>query len=382
MFEKLTERLDSFLEMGTPGYDMCVYKDGDCIYRHQNGFSDRENKSPMRGDELYYIYSVSKLVTVTAALQLWEKSVFSLDDPLYKYVPEYRCMLVKSENGEPTPAKNIITVRDLFCMTAGFNYRMRGEAMLRFVEGTEGRCPTGELARFMADEILDFEPGTRWQYSLCHDVLASFIEIWTGELFGEYVKKNIFEPSGMTCSTFSLPPEKRHMLAPQYKYDYSTKETNLTEPTNIYSMWPEYESGGGGCVSTVDDIIKFGEALRTGKLLKQETVDLMTTNQISHCLDSFIVEKYAYGLGVRCSIDGKDGITDFGWGGAAGAGLWIDQKNRLTVYYAQHVLNSPVIKKRNQLIFLIKECLGLLPSACAPDTDDGSREAFAAKYGN
>lgn len=382
MFEKLTDLLDSFLDLGTPGFDMCIYKDGECIYRHKNGYSDKENLIPMKGDELYYVYSVSKVITVTAALQLYEKGVFSLDDPLAKYLPEYREMLVKNEDGEPVPAQNMITVRDLFRMTAGFNYRMKGEAMVKFREGTNERCPTKELAKYLAEAVLDFEPGTKWQYSLCHDVLASFIEIWTGERFGEYVRKNIFEPSGMTRSTFLLPPEDRHKLAPQYKYDYSTKETSLTEPTNVYSMWPEYESGGGGCVSTVDDIIKFGEALRTGKLLKQETIDLMTTNQIGHCLDSFIVEKYAYGLGVRCSIDGSDGITDFGWGGAAGAGLWVDQKNGLTVFYAQHVLNTPVIKKRNRLIFLIKECLGIIPTAEATGGEDASREAFAAKYGN
>ena len=98
--------------------------------------------------------------------------------------------------------------------------------------------------------------------------------------------------------------------------------------------------------------------------------------------DSFTVKKYAYGLGVRCSIDGKDGITDFGWGGAAGAGLWVDQKNGLTVFYAQHVLNSPVIKSRNELIFLIKECLGIIPSAEISDTEDSSRDSFASKYGN
>ena len=383
MFNRLTERLDSFLEMGTPGYDMCIYKDGECIYRHRNGFSDKENRIPMKGDELYYVYSVSKVITVTAALQLYEKGVFSLDDPLYKYIPEYREMLVRNGEGEPTPAKNHITVKDLFCMTAGFNYRMKGAAMLKFLDETEGRCPTRELARFMADAILDFEPGTKWQYSLCHDVLASFIELWTGERFGEYVKKNIFEPAGMTRSSFYLAPEDRHKLTPQYKYDYSTKETALTDPTNCYGLWPEYESGGGGCVSTVEDMIRFGEALRTGKLLKQETIDLMTTNQIGHCLDSFIVEKYAYGLGVRCSIDGNDGISDFGWGGAAGAGLWIDQKNRLTVFYAQHVLNSPVIKKRNALIFLIKEILGIDSASVndKADASDASREAFASKFG-
>ena len=193
MFTKLTERLDSFLELGTPGYDMCIFKDGRCIYRHQNGFSDREKGVKMQGDELYYIYSVSKVITVTAALQLYERGMFSLDDPLSKYHPGFAEMYVKVEGGEPILAKNLITVKDLFCMTAGFNYRMKGEAMVRFCEETNGRCPTRTLADYLATAILDFEPGTKWQYSLCHDLLASFVEIWSGERFGEYVRKNIFE---------------------------------------------------------------------------------------------------------------------------------------------------------------------------------------------
>lgn len=381
MFDRLSEKLDSFLDLGTPGYDMCIYKDGECIYRRMNGFSDRENRVEMKGDELYYIYSVSKMITVAAALQLYEKGLFGLDDKLSTYWQEFSSMKLKTEQGI-TEAKNQITVRDLFCMTAGFSYRMKQDAMLKFAEETNGVCPTRLLPKYLSEAVLDFEPGTKWQYSLCHDLLAAFVEHISGEKFGDYVKKNIFDPSGMTNSTFLLPPEKRILLAPQYKYDYGTKQTNLCENTNVYSMWQEYESGGGGCVSTVDDIVRFGEALRTGKLLKPETIDLMTTNQISHCLDSFIVEKYAYGLGVRCSVDGNDGISDFGWGGAAGAGLWVDVKNGLTVYYAQHVLNSPVIKKRNELIFLIKECLGITSNTIIDDTEDSSRNDFASKYGN
>lgn len=382
MFSKLIERLDSFLECGTPGYDMCIMKDGECIFRHMNGFSDRENQIPMKGDERFYVYSVSKVITVTAALQLYEKGYFKLDDPLSKYHSGFSEMLVKNGDGEPIKAKNPITVRDLFRMTAGFNYRMKGDAMVKFREGTNNVCPTRKLADYLCDAVLEFEPGEKWLYSLCHDLLAAFIEIWSGEKFGEYVRKNIFEPSGMTRSTFLLPIEERKDLWPQYSYNFQTKETGLVEPTNVYSMWPEYESGGGGCVSTLEDMIKLGEALRTGKLLKQETMDLMTTNQISHCMESFTVENYGYGLGVRCSKTGNDGISDFGWGGAGGAGIWVDRKNGLTVFYAQHVLNSPVIKKRNQLIFLIKECLGLLSSTEISETEDDSREAFAAKYGN
>ena len=381
MFERLIEMLDRFIELGTPGYDMCIFKDGREVFRRQSGYSDKENLIPMKGDELFYIYSVCKVITVTAALQLYERGLFSLDDPIADYAPEFREMKVRDENGDIVVAKNQITVRDLFRMTAGFNYRMKSEPMVKFCEMTEGRCPTRDLTKYLSEAVLDFEPGTKWQYSLCHDLLAAFIEIWSGERFGEYVKKNIFDPSGMTRSTFYLPPEQRHLLSPQYRYDSNLKQTLLTEPTNVYSMWPEYESGGGGCVSTVDDMMKFAEALRCGKLLKPETLEIMSTSQIDHCLDSFILSDYSYGLGVRCSRV-NDGISDIGWGGAAGASLWIDLKNGISAFYCQHVLNTNVIKARNRIFFLVKECFGLADSEKITDSEDTSRDAFAAKYGN
>lgn len=381
MFNKLTEKLDSFLDMGTVGYDMCIFKDGECVYRRKNGFSDRENNIEVKGDELYYIYSVCKLITVTAALQLYERGIFDLDDPLSKYCPEFSKMYVR-EGEEITEAKNQITVRDLFRMTAGFNYRMKSEHMLRFAEETNGICPTSLLPKYLATAPLDFEPGTKWQYSLCHDLLGALVEIWTGERFGDYVKKNIFDVAGMQSSAFRLSDEDRKRLAPQYRYDSFKKQSFLTEPTNVYSMWAEYESGGGGCVSSVDDMIRFGEALRLGRLLKPETLELMTTNQISHCQDSFILTDYSYGLGVRCSKDGKDSVSDFGWGGAAGASIWIDPKNRFTAFYVQHVLNTPVIKERNKLIYLIKDALGLKTDITDSADLTNKSDSFSAKYGN
>ncbi|MBE6532159.1 MAG: beta-lactamase family protein [Ruminococcaceae bacterium] len=360
MFEKITEMLDSFIGNGTPGYDIAIYRNGECLFRRTEGYSDSENKIKMNGKELYYVYSCSKMITATAAMQLYERGLFDLDDRVEKYIPEFSTMYVKCEDGSTREAKTPITVRHLLTMTAGFSYVfLNNPGIKKFREETGGRCPTRDFAKYVAAETaLEFEPGTRWNYSLCHDILGSLIEIWSGEKFGEYLKKNIFEPSGMTDTSFYIPPEEYHRLCAQYRYDFGTKTIARVEPTNCYDLGPEFESGGAGCVSTVDDMIKFGEALRTGKLLREETLDLMSTSQIAHCQDTFWVEKYSYGLGVRCS-KGGDGITDIGWGGAAGAGLWVDRTLGLTVYYAQHVLNSPIVKRRNELIFLIKEDLGL-----------------------
>ena len=99
MFTKLTQKLDSFIERGIPGYDCTVYHKGECVYRHFNGFSDTENKVPMNGKEIYNIYSCSKVITCTAVLMLYEKGLFKLDDKLSKYMPEFEQMYVNTPNG-------------------------------------------------------------------------------------------------------------------------------------------------------------------------------------------------------------------------------------------------------------------------------------------
>ena len=99
MFEKTKAFCDSFLDMGVPGFDLAVYKGGECVLRYMNGYSDLENKVKMNGKERYNIYSCSKVITCTAALQLWEKGLFSLEDKLSDYMPEFKEMTVRTDDG-------------------------------------------------------------------------------------------------------------------------------------------------------------------------------------------------------------------------------------------------------------------------------------------
>ena len=96
MFEQTKALCQRFLQMGVPGFDMIVYKDGQCVLRHMGGYADRENKIPMQGNEKYHIYSCSKLITCVAAMQLWEKGMFSLEDDLADYLPAFRERMVKT----------------------------------------------------------------------------------------------------------------------------------------------------------------------------------------------------------------------------------------------------------------------------------------------
>lgn len=360
MFENTKKFLDSFLAMGVPGFDICVYKDGKCVLRYMGGYSDLENKVPINGKEKYNIYSCSKPITCVAAMQLWEKGLFSLEDKLSDYMPEFAQMTVKTESGIKK-AENPILIKDLFGMSAGFSYEVYSPQMKKAIEETNGRCPTREVMKYLAKEPLLFEPGKQWEYSLCHDVLAAFVEVVSGIKFEEYVKQNIFMPLGMNNSTFILPESERDSLACQYTFDSNENKPRNHGKGNWYMLGSEYASGGAGCVSTVDDYIKFLEALRVGDIiLKKETVRLMTTDRLtdSQRATYWTQETHGYGLGVRCPKEG--GIhSDFGWGGAAGAYLSVDIQNGISIYYAQHMLSSPNQAARNKIYeFIMAELIG------------------------
>lgn len=356
-FQKLTEKLDGFLEMGVPFYDCIVMKDGKCVYRHSNGYTDTEKKTPVSGKELYNIYSCSKLITCVAALQLYEKGLFDVEDELCEYMQEFENMTVW--NGRAVPAKNKITIKHLFTMTAGFNYNLDSAMIRKCREDTKGKCPTLKMMEYLAKEPLIFEPGYRWEYSLCHDVLATLVEVVSGMKFGEYVKKNIFDVCGAEHSAFSLPDSELDRLCTQYKYNSETGTAEICPKANGYKLGTEYESGGAGCISTVEDYIKFLEAVRTDKLIKKETVDLLATNQLTDAQRAmptyWVREKRGYGFGQQCPV--KENMRpDFGWGGAAGAHYFIDRSRGISAYLGTHILGfEDYMARRGEITPIIQE---------------------------
>ncbi len=353
MFEKTKAFCDSFLELGVPGFDFAVYQDGKCILRHMNGYSDLENKVKMNGSERYNIYSCSKVITCVAAMQLWEKGLFSLEDKLSDYMPEFKEMTVKTEDGIKKAEKPIL-VRHLFEMTAGFSYNCRSPQIMSAISETDGRCPTLETIKYLAKKPLLFEPGDRWEYSLCHDVLAALVEVVSGEKFEAYVKKNIFDVLGMSRSTFMLPEDELNTIAEQYRFE-NGRAVNVGKNIVTYKLGSEYASGGAGGISTVDDYIKFLEALRTHKLLGPETLKLMMTDRLTEWQKRtyWTQATHGYGLGVRCP-KGDEKYIDFGWGGAACAYLAVDVENKISLYFGAHLLSSPAQGLRSMLYRFVR----------------------------
>lgn len=359
-FSNLSLFLDSLMQKGVPGVDCVVYVKNKPVFRHSAGYSDVKNKVAVKQDELYNLYSATKVITCTAALQLYERGLYLLNDPLYAYLPEFKEMTVKhiteNYNVEYAPAKTPIKISDLFTMCAGLTYDLSSASIKAIQASTQGKCPTRETVKAFSKEPLIFEPGTHWNYSLCHDVLGALIEVLSGEKLGEYLKKNIFEPVGMKETGFTIPADKVNRMAHQYIFMDDTQIADEISIENGYKLGSEYESGGAGLISSVDDYILFADSLCNGgntasgeNILSRHTIDLMRTNHLdSTCLKDYSVNHrvgYGYGLGVRTMIDKVNGGCngnngEFAWGGAAGAYVLIDPENELTIYYAQHMLNA------------------------------------------
>jgi CubicO group peptidase (beta-lactamase class C family) len=365
-FSKLTAYLDSLEEKyGVPGYDLIITKGHETVYRHMGGHSDYDSRVPMNGNELYYIYSATKVITMVAAMQLIQAGKLVLDDPVSKYLPEFEHMQVADhfELGKwppeiPTlkdphhPARTPITLRMLMTMTAGFNYDTSGEPIVQLKKETGNQADTRQMMGAIAQMPLLFEPGTHYSYSLSHDVTAAVIEVVSGLSFGEYLKKNIFEPLGVSEMYFHLTDALRPRLMAQYGC-WPDPDTPAPVPQeNSYCLSDRYESGGAGLCCTVEAYSAVMEALanggtgRTGKqILTPEGIALLSTNQLN---DTMLAEyrapwrmDYGYGLGVRTKIaqgTSPAPIGEFGWDGAAGAYGLADPVNHIGFFYAQEVL--------------------------------------------
>lgn len=368
-FTYLDQYLDSLLDFGFPMYDCIVHVRHEEVYRRRGGKIGGEYSR-------YFLYSVSKTVTCAAALSLLEQGKYRLSDPVSAYLPEYADVQVSERYSDGRaylrPARTSIRIRDLFTMTAGLNYNLDTDAIRDVLAKTDGRAPTREIARAIAKEPLSFDPGDRWQYSLCHDVLAALAEVIAGERFADYVKRIILDPLGMTHTDYHLPAGVE--LNQQYRYN---DEKHIAEPvanTSRHILGPEYDSGGAGLVSCPEDLILFADAMANGgvgktgaRILAAETVDLWRTPALTdhqkRTMTWSQLAGYSYGLGVRTLTDriaaGSIGpVGEFGWGGAAGALVYMVPETGTAVYLAQHTLNPHEEKVLPELRNVIFSCLG------------------------
>lgn len=353
-FSGLTKFLDECPARGFPAVDVSIAKDGKEIYRHAAGFSDGAKKTPVSPDDLYYFFSISKITTCIAAMRLVERGIIALDDPVSKYLPAYKDLFVKQGNAIAR-AQNVMTVRHLFAMTGGVDYDI-GKVISAF--GTEKAATVGtvEFVSKLAAFPLDFEPGTKYAYSLCHDILAAVVEVASGERFADYVRKNIFDPLGMKDTTYHFDPAKteKKLTAMYRAIPCGRRVKEIPCENGYYIVNPNYDSGGAGLCGTAGDQSKLLAAVANDgrskdgyQLLKPETVKLLTVGQLcDSAQETFHRDRlygYSWGLCGRVHLDpllsgSKAPVGEFGWDGAAAAYGLMDPINRVSLFFATEVM--------------------------------------------
>lgn len=329
-FSKLTEYLGDLGARNIPARDLMVTVDGETVFRHFSGARDEAGKIPMDGREAYWVYSMTKPLTMACALKLIEEGKLALDDHVCEFLPAF----------SKYPS---MTIEHLMSMRGGLDYDLEAPA----IRACGPDADTGTVVAALAEKPLSFQPGADFQYSLCHDVVAGVIEAASGLTFGAYMKETLFEPLGMKNSGFIPAEYHRANLCAQYRLDEAQqKRIPLDRFENPYRLTSRYESGGAGLLTTCEDYMRFASAMACGGggILSPETIDLwrarVLTGKAKSSFDLFGRLGYNYALGVRVLVDptySKGPIGEFGWDGAAGAYVLIDPANRLAAVYCQHV---------------------------------------------
>ncbi len=385
-FDKAGIYMDSLIEQKRlAGCSMQIMLEDENVYEHYAGYADIQKQKPIDETTLFRIYSMTKPVTVTAALQLYEQGKFLLNDPVSAYLPEFKEMQVyeQKEQGEYflRPAKREIRIRDLFCMTSGLTYDGNScpaeAAAGDFLNGLykdfeKASCPTREFVRRIAKLPLAFEPGTRWKYGLSHDVLGGLVEVVSGESFGDYVKHHICGPLHMEDTAFHLEDRMLERLASIYTYKNGQVEPRTDIFQKNYTMRSHCESGGAGLLSTLSDYMRFASTLTRGgtsidgiRILGRETIELMRRDflgELRKYMDWPVLSGYSYGLGVRTMVDPAEGgangsVGEFGWSGMAGSYVVMDPAKQLTVVYMQQLAPSTEENIHPRLRNIIYGCL-------------------------
>ncbi|MBR5222051.1 MAG: beta-lactamase family protein, partial [Clostridia bacterium] len=298
--------------------------------------------------------SCTKVLTASSGMRLLEEGKLDLDAPVSDYLPAF-ANVKQNIDGTLTAPEKPLLVRHLFTMSGGFDYGMRTEEVKSLLEENP-HATTYEIVSTFAKKPLLFTPGSRFQYSICHDILAAVVEIASGMRFTDYLKAVIFDPIGMSDSTFDDSDDVIARLAGQYASNSAGIVTRAGQ-NNTFRLTDNYESGGAGLICSAADYALFADTMACGgtahngyRFLKPETVRLLHTDQLpTYTMDGTFScaagPGYGYGLGVRTRLDQNEGqrspIGEFGWDGAAGSYVMCDDTNHLSIFFAMHVLSWP-----------------------------------------
>ena len=400
-FSSYTDFLDKEIKKGNfPGFVTLIYKNGEVIFSDNRGFSDIEEGTPLNKDSLFRIYSMSKPVTGVALMILIERGIISLDDPVYKFIPEFKNTKVyDKKNKSIIDLKRPIKIVDLATHSSGLTYSFVDKGKIKEIYEKENIYPyyvqdnifnvesfeksykdVCSFSEKVASLPLVHQPGAKWTYSIGMDILGCVIERASNMKFGEFLQKNIFDPLEMNDTFFQVPADKMNRMTNLYGHKNGFKRYGITLPKEIkkqkkklvlvdhrknsfFYQKPSIEDGGSGLVSTASDYLKFAKMLLNKgslngiRVLKEGSVETMVSNQVEKKAKPFKFDPFGMGVTIGVALNAKKmrmkrGDNSFFWGGAASTDFWVDPLNNLIFINMSQSLGSPeILNKMEKLIY-------------------------------
>lgn len=362
-----------------PGTLLRVVHRGELVHENVQGHADIAQGRPLATDSIFRIYSMTKPITSVALMMLVEDGRLQIDDPVHKYIPQWKNLGVY-QGGTlktgflTTPPSRPMLVIDLLRHTAGLTY---GFQLNTNVDAAYRQLHIGAIEKtdvtlegmidLLAQVPLEFSPGDWWNYSVATDVLGWLVQVISGKPFEDFLAERIFGPLGMEDTGFFVPAEKAHRFVTCYTRDAKGAMVVQDQAeTSPFLAPPAFVSGGGGLVSTAADYQRFAEALRSGapRLIGRKTLELMTANHLPGGKDLPALSRSAFseaayegvgfGLGFatttaihKTMLAGNNG--DYFWGGAASTFFWIDPVEEMTVIFLTQLIPSSAWPVRRQL---------------------------------
>ncbi len=371
-----------------PGVTVCVMRRGELAFAESYGKADVERNRPQRPDTIFRIYSMTKPLTSTAIMMLYEEGRFQLDDPISRFIPAFANPRVYAGGSrgkiDTTPAEREITFRDLLTHTSGLTYGFMEsnpvDALYRGKDGVDfqmAKTSLKEVVEKLATFPLIAQPGKAWNYSVATDVLGYLVEVISGQPFEKYLVEKVIRPLGMVDTDFHVPKEKHDRFAANYQAGADGKLELIDDPGKSRYLAPRtVNSGGGGLVSTASDYLRFcrfmlnkGE-LDGVRLLGRKTVELMTMNHLNGDMADMGTPRFSestytgigFGLGFSVMIDPAKAYIagtpgEFAWGGAASTAFWIDPAEDMAVVLLTQLMPSSTYPIRRELRVLTYQAI-------------------------
>jgi CubicO group peptidase (beta-lactamase class C family) len=376
--KRISAVMQSYVDRGVyAGISTLVARRGAVVHAQQFGWLDKEAKSPMTGDAIFRLYSMTKPIICVAMMTLFELGRFRLIDPVAKYIPAFDGVKVMDGSGALVDPIRPINVRDLMAHTSGLTYSFLEDSPVSKTYARakifDPNCSLETAVDDLATYPLAFQPGSRWQYSVGIDVVARLIEVISGQPLNVYLRERLFEPLGMQDTAFEAPPEKRHRLAAMYgrpdlldptqtmRSSLEAWRNGVNKRIDVSGTYPvdsrgAFARGGHGLFGTIGDYFRFAQMLANGghldgaRILGRMTLALMNANHLPAALlpidlGGLPLAGYGFGLGSRVALDvaqtaAPGSVGEFGWSGAAKTHYWVDPQEQLVALFMTQSMMS------------------------------------------